>query len=76
VRYAPQCGGHCALGIAFGESTANIGPEAWSIVNGKFYLQYSKGGREKWERNKASMIAAADKKWPDIKARLENESGS
>jgi YHS domain-containing protein len=76
VQYAPQYGGHCAMGTAFGESTANIDPEAWSIVDGKLYLQYSQGAREEWERNRADMIAAADQKWPDTKARLESESGS
>lgn len=75
VKYAPQYGGHCALGTAFGESTANIDPEAWSIVDGKLYLQYSKSGREEWERDRANRIAAADQKWPEVKARLENETG-
>jgi YHS domain-containing protein len=75
VNYAPQYGGHCALGTAFGESTGNIDPEAWSIVDGKLYLQYSKGGREDWERDRANLIAAADQKWPAVKARLENGSG-
>jgi len=75
VKYAPQYGGHCALGTAFGESTANIDPEAWSIVEGKLYLQYSKDGREEWERDRANRIAAADQEWPDVKDRLENESG-
>jgi hypothetical protein len=75
VSYAPQYGGHCALGTAFGETTANIDPEAWSIVDGKLYLQYSKGAREGWEQDRAKRIAAADQKWPEIKARLESESG-
>ena len=75
VKYAPQYGGHCALGTAFGESTANIDPEAWSIVNGKLYLQYSKGARENWEKDSANLIAAADQKWPEIKARVESDSG-
>ena len=75
VQYAPQYGGHCALGTAFGESTANIDPEAWSIVDGKLYLQYSHSGREEWERDRAKRIAAADQKWPEVKARLENETG-
>ena len=75
AKFAPQYGGHCALGTAFGESTANIDPEAWSIVDGKLYLQYSKGGREAWEQDRAKRIAAADQKWPEVKARLENESG-
>jgi YHS domain-containing protein len=75
VKYAPQYGGHCSLGAAFGESTANIDPEAWSIVNGKLYLQYSKGGRDVWEQDSANMIAAANQKWPEVKARMENQSG-
>lgn len=75
VKYAPQYGGHCALGTAFGESTANIDPEAWSIVDGKLYLQYSKDGREEWERDRAERIAEAEEKWPEVKARLESESG-
>jgi hypothetical protein len=74
VTYAPQYGGHCALGTAFGESTANIDPEAWTIVDGKLYLQYSKGGREQWERDRAARIAAADQKWPEVVARLETDS--
>jgi YHS domain-containing protein len=75
VKYAPQYGGHCALGTAFGESTVNIDPEAWSIVDGKLYLQYSKGGREEWEQDRANRIAEADRKWPEIQARLEAEAG-
>jgi YHS domain-containing protein len=75
VKYAPQYGGHCALGTAFGESTVNIDPEAWSIVDGKLYLQYSGGGREAWEQDRANRIAEADRKWPEIQARLEVQSG-
>ena len=63
------------MGAAFGESTANIDPEAWAIVDGKLYLQYSTGARENWDKDSANLIAAADQKWPDTKARLESESG-
>jgi YHS domain-containing protein len=76
MKYAPQYGGHCAAGAAFGESTADIDPEAWVIVDGKLYLQYSKAALEAWERDRAHRIATADQKWPEIKARLESESGS
>jgi hypothetical protein len=75
VQYAPQYGGHCALGTAFGESTSNIDPEAWTIVNGKLYIQYSKGARENWEKDRPNLIAAADQKWPEVAARMESESG-
>jgi YHS domain-containing protein len=75
LQYVPQYGGHCAIGAAFGESTSNIDPEAWTIVNGKLYLQYSEGAREDWEKDSGNLIAAADQKWPEIKARLENAPG-
>jgi YHS domain-containing protein len=75
MKYAPQYGGHCALGTAFGESTANIDPEAWSIVDGKLYLQFSKNAREEWEQDRAERIAEADQRWPEVAARLVSDSG-
>jgi YHS domain-containing protein len=75
VQYAPQYGGHCSMGAAFGESTANIDPEAWAIVDGKLYLQYSEGARDAWEQDRAQRIAEADQKWPEVAATLESESG-
>ncbi|MDX1431358.1 MAG: YHS domain-containing (seleno)protein [Gammaproteobacteria bacterium] len=42
-RYAPQYGGHCATGLAIhGGLTKDIDPEAWAIIDGKLYLNYSK----------------------------------
>ena len=42
-KYAPQYGGHCATGLAIhGNLTKDIDPEAWAIVDGKLYLNYSK----------------------------------
>ena len=75
VRYAPQYGGHCAGGAAFGESTANIDPEAWAIVDGKLYLQYSMAALEAWQPDRDAQIATADRKWPEIKARIEGGAG-
>lgn len=70
IRYAPQYGGYCSAGVVTDEVTANIDPEAWSIVDGKLYLNYSKPVREEWEENSDEMIAKADAKWPEIEARL------
>ena len=39
--YAPQFGGYCAWAVSQGY-TASIDPEAWSIVNRKLYLEFSK----------------------------------
>jgi hypothetical protein len=75
VKYAPQYGGHCSFGVAFDESTMNIDPEAWAIVNGKLYLQYSKSGLEEWKQNQEEWLAKAEEKWPEVKARVENAPG-
>src|ERR1043165_4499059 len=40
-HYAPQYGGYCAYAVSKGR-TASIDPEAWKIVDGKLYLNYSK----------------------------------
>ena len=43
VKYAPQYGGHCSDGIAYGATTTNIDPQAWRIIDGKLYLNYDEG---------------------------------
>ena len=49
-RYAPQFGGHCAWAVANGY-TADGDPEAWKIVSGMLYVNYSKRVQRKWEPN-------------------------
>jgi YHS domain-containing protein len=71
IRYAPQYGGYCALGVAYDEASANLDPEAWRIVDGKLYLFFGKEGLEEdWDRNPAAVVAEADARWPVIEARL------
>ncbi|MEO1082276.1 MAG: YHS domain-containing (seleno)protein [Pseudomonadota bacterium] len=64
-RYAPQYGGYCAYAVSQGY-TAGIDPEAWSIVDGKLYLNYSLDIREDWEQMRDAYIEAANKNWPDV----------
>lgn len=64
-KYAPQYGGYCAYAVSQG-STAKIDPEAWSIVGGKLYLNYSLGVRDRWDADQANYIAAADRNWPGV----------
>ncbi len=70
IKYAPQYGGLCSLGVAYGEVTRDIDPKAWGIIKGKLYLNYSKGGMGDFTEGGDSMIARADAKWPKVKARL------
>ena len=66
-RYAPQYGGYCAYAVAKG-STASTDPEAWAIVDGKLYLNYSKSIMEKWDADRPGFIRQADRNWPRLLA--------
>ena len=64
--YAPQYGGYCAYGLADGHK-ASTDPEAWTIVNGKLYLNYDKDVQNSWNKKQAEYIVTADKLWPGLK---------
>ena len=64
-KYAPQYGGYCAWAVSQGY-TASTDPEAWSIVEGKLYLNYSKGVQMQWEADIPGHIAKADQNWPEV----------
>ena len=72
ARYAPQYGGYCAWAVSQGYS-ASTDPDAWKVVGGKLYLNYSKGVQRQWEKGGVDkLIAVGDANWPGIKAKLEN----
>ena len=64
-RYAPQYGGYCAYAVSEGY-TASIDPDAWTIVEGKLYLNYSLGVQKRWRKDIPGNIKAADNNWPDV----------
>lgn len=63
--YAPQYGGYCAWAVA-NNYTASTDPEAWRIVDGKLYLNYSKSVQRTWEKDIPGNIASADGNWPEV----------
>jgi YHS domain-containing protein len=64
-KYAPQFGGYCAWAVSQGY-TAPIDPEAFTIVDGKLYLNYDEDIQAKWQTDRAALIAAAQKNWPAV----------
>lgn len=64
-QYAPQYGGYCAFGMSHGYA-APIDPKAWSVVEGKLYLNYSLDVWREWNKNIPGFIAKADQNWPKI----------
>ena len=63
--YAPQYGGYCAYAVSQGYTASTV-PEAWSIVDGKLYLNFSTGVRRRWLQDVPGHIAAADANWPAV----------
>ena len=64
-KYAPQYGGYCAWAVSQGYTASTV-PEAWSIVDGKLYLNYSKSVQKNWEKDVPGHIASGDKNWPKV----------
>lgn len=66
--YAPQFGGLCAEGVAYGEISANLAPEVFAIVDGKLYLNYAVS----WMDLEAN-IPVAQSKWETVHALLAGQ---
>lgn len=62
-QYAPQYGGYCAYGVA-GGYTVKTEPDAWSVVDGKLYLNYDRSVRASWVKDTPGYIRQANANWP------------
>lgn len=65
-KYLPLYGGYCAYGVANGYKV-KVDPEAFSIVEGRLYLNYSKGVQRRWKEDIPGYIARADSNWTQIR---------
>lgn len=63
--YAPQYGGYCAYAVSEGYTAATV-PEAWTIHDGKLYLNYSKRIQRRWAKDIPGRVKAADGNWPAV----------
>lgn len=64
-KFAPQYGGYCAYGVA-NNYAVSIDPAAWSIVDGRLYLNYSLSVRNDWNKDIPGHIRKADTNWPYV----------
>jgi YHS domain-containing protein len=64
-KYAPQYGGYCAYGVGEGH-TVSIDPDAWKIVDGKLYLNYSSSVQQQFLKDVPGRIRKADENWPNL----------
>ena len=64
-KFAPQYGGYCAYAVSYG-STAPTDPDAWTVVNGKLYLNNTVSVRTTWKKDIPENIKKANKNWPGV----------
>lgn len=64
AKFAPQYGGYCAYGMAKGYK-AKIDPAAFTIVDGKLFLNYNDTVRAQWLSDISDYIRKADANWPE-----------
>ena len=68
AKYAPQYGGYCAYGLSRGYK-ANTESDAFTIVDGKLYLNYNLDVRSEWNKDQKGYIGKADKNWPEVRTK-------
>jgi YHS domain-containing protein len=68
AKYAPQYGGYCAYGMAAGYK-APIEPDAWTVVDGKLYLNYNQSVRSRWASDVPGYVRKADANWPTVRTK-------
>lgn len=73
-RYAPRYGGFCAYGTSRGYKVSTD-PEAFAIVDGKLYLNYSKPVQATWNLDRAGYIRKADENWKTLEHSVYTPQG-
>lgn len=63
--FAPRYGGYCAWAVSQGY-TASADPQAWRIVDGKLYLNYSLDVQKTWEQDVPGNVEKANVNWPKV----------
>ncbi|WP_127111800.1 YHS domain-containing (seleno)protein [Shimia sediminis] len=63
--YAPVFGGYCAFAASKGYLAPTV-PEAWTIHEGKLYLNANLRARELWLQDVPGNIAKGQANWPGI----------
>lgn len=62
--FLPQYGGYCAYGMSR-NFVVSSDPNAFTVVDGKLYLNYSLKVRKTWHKDVPGNIVKADKNWAD-----------
>ncbi|MCC7002225.1 MAG: hypothetical protein IT357_08725 [Gemmatimonadaceae bacterium] len=65
AKYAPAYGGYCAMGVAVGKKLDGD-PAAFTVNNGKLYLNVNKNVSTMWAKDIAGNNKKADMNWSKV----------
>ena len=74
-RYVPQYGGFCATCLAIDGEVTDANPKAWTIVDGKLYLNYSMHQRTQWRIKSSIFVKYGDEVWAKLALSAEVRKG-
>ena len=69
AKYAPAYNGYCAYAAAKG-SLAKTDPNAWRVIDGKLYLNFSSSVQRRWVKDIPGHISQANENWSDLATKL------
>lgn len=72
--FAPKFGGYCSYAVSKGY-TADGDPNAWKIVDGKLYLNYSPEVKEMWEKDEQQNIEKGEGHWVAFRTKKPEHKG-
>ena len=70
AKYAPAYNGYCAYAAAKG-SLAKTNPNAWRVIDGTLYLNFSSSVQRRWVKDIPGHVEAANSNWADLATKLE-----
>ncbi|MCR9241325.1 MAG: YHS domain-containing protein [Rhodobiaceae bacterium] len=65
-KYAPAYGGYCAYALSLGTYKVETDPNAWSIVDGRLYLNKTPVVRSIWETDIPGNIVKSEGNWATV----------
>ena len=71
-KYLPAYDGYCAYGMSFGKKIKSD-PKAFTVVNGKTYLNKNAAISKDFRKDEAGFIAKADANWKEQMMMKEKE---
>ena len=70
-KYAPEYGGWCAYGMAEGYPAESDPVNAWTIHEGKLYLNWSAEVAEEWRADLHRLLPQSESNWSKQKRSLQ-----